>query len=159
MTEKYSHLHAIWKAEEDAIRAEMIARGEDPDAKPPGKIIKPYAIKEANKFRLPTINLVDKHMRCWWWNSNKNYWKFEFRIIIGTTALDEDDYIIDKPVGFDMDSQSRVYHKDAALKLINKGITHFIPYIPDCPPLLLCNPLMFEELETLNQLAQDPQTT
>jgi|688.fasta_scaffold494952_4 hypothetical protein len=32
------HLHAIWKAE-DAIRAEMIARGEDPDAKPPGKAL------------------------------------------------------------------------------------------------------------------------
>jgi len=142
----YSHLHAIWKAEADAIRAEMIARGEDPDAKPPGKAIKPYALYEGGKFRLPTIKMVDKHMRCWWWNSNKNYWKFEFRVIIGTGALDEDDCIIDKPVGFDMDSQSQVYHKDSAIKLISKGITHFIPYIENCPPLIFCNPLDFDKL-------------
>ena len=144
----YSHLHSIWKADEDAIRADMIRRGLDPDAPPPGKVIKPYALCEEGKFRLPTIKMVDKHMRCWWWNSKKNYWKFEFRVIIGTGAL-EDDYIIDKPVGFDMDSQSQVYHKDTAIKLIGKGITHFIPYIENCPSLIFCNPLDFEELELL----------
>lgn len=145
-TKSYLHLHAIWKADADAMRAEMIARGEDPDAKPPGKIIKPYALQKGNKYRLPTHNMADKHWRCWWWNSNKNYWKFEFRVIIGTGALDEDDYIIDKPIGFDMDSQSEVYHKDSAIKLIGKGITHFIPYNENCPPLIFCNPLDFDNL-------------
>ena len=145
MTKPYSHLHAIWKAEGDAIRAEMIARGEDPDAPPPGKIIKPYALYEGGKFRLPTIKMTDKHMRCWWWNSNKNQWKFEFRVIIGTNDLDEDDCIIDKPVGFDMNSQSQVYHEDTVIELIGKGITHFIPYIENCPPLIFCNPLDFDE--------------
>lgn len=140
MTKPYSHLHAIWKAEGDAIRAEMIARGEDPDAPPPGKIIKPYALYEGGKFKLPTHNMLDEHFRCWWWNSNKNHWKFEFRLAIGTSALDEDDCIIDKPIGFDMDSQSQVYHKDSAIKLIGKGITHFIPYIENCPPLIFGNP-------------------
>ena len=31
-------------------------------------------------------------------------------------------------------------------RLIEKGITHFIPYIKDCPPLILCNPLDFDKL-------------
>ena len=137
MTKPYSHLHSIWKAEEDSIRAEMIARGEDPDAPPPGKIIKPYALHEGGKFRLPTFNMADKHLRCWWWNSNKNHWKFEFRLVIGTGALDEDDCI---------KSQSQVYHKDSAIKLITKGITHFIPYIENCPPLIFGNP--FDDFET-----------
>jgi len=145
MTKPYSHLHSIWKAEIDAFRDEMIAQGKDPDAPPPGKIIKPYSLYEGGKFRLPTYNMVDKHLRCWWWNSNKNHWKFEFWVLIGTGALDEDDCIIDKPIGFDMDSQSQVYHKDSAIKLIGKGITHFIPYIENCPPLIFCNPLDFDD--------------
>ena len=75
----YSHLHSIWKADEDAIRADMIRRGLDPDAPPLGKVIKPYALCEEGKFRLPTIKMVDKHMRCWWWNSKK---------IIGNLSLE-----------------------------------------------------------------------
>jgi len=146
-TKPYSHLHAIWQAEEDAWRASIIAQGKDPDAKPPGKIIKPYVLQEGNKYRLPTHNMVDKHFRCWWWNSNKNHWMFEFRLIIGTGALDDEDYIIDRPIGFDTDSQSWAYHKDSAIKLINKGITHFIPYIENCPPLMFCNPLDFPDYE------------
>lgn len=148
MTEKYSHLHAIWQADIDAIRADMIARGKDPDAKPPGKFIKPYALQEGDKFRLPTHKLVDKNWRCWWWNSNDKCWKYEFRIVIGTSALDENDYIIGpyERRGFDTDTQSWEYNNDAALRLIEKGITHFIPYIEDCPPLIFCNPLDFDRL-------------
>ena len=51
---KYSHLHSIWQAEVDATVADMIARGEDPYKQPPGKYIKPYALQEGDKFRLPT---------------------------------------------------------------------------------------------------------
>ncbi len=142
----YSHLHRIWQAEEDAIRADMVSRGEDPNAKPPGKFIRPYAIRENNKFRLPIHRMLDKHLRCWWWDAKNKFWEFEFRIMIGTPALDDEDYIIDEPTGFDTDSQSNVYHKDVAIELIAKGITHFIPYIPDCPPLLFCDPLDFDKI-------------
>jgi hypothetical protein len=148
MTEKYSHIHAIWKADIDAWRADMIRRGLDPDAKSPGMFIKPYALQEGDKFRLPTRKLLDKDSRCWWWNSIDKYWKYQFRIEIGTSALDEEDYIIGpyERSGFDMDSQSWKYRNDNALRLIEKGITHFIPYIADCPPLILCNPLDFDKL-------------
>jgi hypothetical protein len=148
MTEKYSHLHSIWKADMDACRADMIARGLDPDAKPPGKFIKPYALQDGDKFRLPNMKLLDKNSRCWWWNSIDKCWKYEFRIMIGCLALDEEDYIIGpyERRGFDTDSQSWEYRNDAALRLIEKGITHFIPYIADCPPLLLCDPLDFDKL-------------
>jgi hypothetical protein len=151
-TKKYSHIHKIWQADIDAVRVDMIAMGENPDAKPPGKCIKPYAIQEGNKFRLPTINMLDKHFRCWWWNSIDMYWKYEFRIMIGTPALDENDYIIEpyEKLGFDTDSQSWLYNNSSALRLIDKGITHFIPYIPNCPPLILCNPLDNDLMKKLN---------
>ena len=148
MTKKYSHIHSIWQAEADACRADMIARGLDPDAKPPGKYIKPYALQEGDKFILPTRKLLDTYWRCWWWNSIDKYWEYRFRVMIGDSALDEDDYIIEpyERSGFDMDSQSWIYRNDSALRLIEKGITHFIPYIEDCPPLILCNPLDFDKL-------------
>ena len=138
MTEKYSHLHSIWKADMDDIISDMISRGIDPYAKEPGKIIKPYAICENNRYRLPTIKLLDKHFRCWWWNSIDKFWEYKFYKMIGTNSLDENDYI---------KNDCLKYHKDGALKLLNKGITHFIPFIVDCPPLLFCDPLIFEECE------------
>ena len=148
MTKKYSHIHSIWKADMDACRNDMIKRGIDPNTKPPGMFIKPYAIQEGDKFRLPTRKLLDEHWRCWWWNSINNYWKYEFRIMIGDSALDDEDYIIGpyERSGFDTDSQSWKYRNDSALTLIKKGITHFIPYIDGCPPLILCNPLEFDKL-------------
>jgi hypothetical protein len=142
----YSHLHRIWQADHDACRADMISRVKDPDAKPPGKFTKPYALQGGNRFRLPIYRMVDKHFRCWWWDAQNKFWEFKFRIMIGTPALDDEDYIIDEPIGFDGDSQSVVYHKDAALELIAKGITHFIPHTPDCPPLLFCDPLDFDKI-------------
>jgi len=117
MIEKYSHIHSIWQAEADACRADMIARGLDPDAKPPGKFIKLYAIREGDKFRLPTRKLLDTDCRCWWWNSTDKYWEYKFRIMVGDSALDEEDYIIEpyERSGFDMDSQSWIYRNDSAL--------------------------------------------
>jgi len=124
----------------------MVSRGKDPDAKPPGNFIRPYALKEGDRYRLPVYRMVDRYFRCWWWDSIKRCWEFKFNIVIGTPGLDDDDYIIDKPVGFNQDSQSVVYHKDAALELIAKGITHFIPYTHDCPPLLFCDPSDYNKL-------------
>lgn len=67
--------------------------------------------------------------------------------MIGDSALDGDDYIIGpyEKLGFDADTQSWKYRNDGALRLIEKGITHFIPYIANCPPLIFCDPLDFEE--------------
>lgn len=114
----------------------------------------PLPLQEGDKFRLPTLKMLDEDFRCWWWNSFDKCWEYKFRIMIGTPALDENDYIIDKPIGFDKCSQRQIYHKDSALKLIAKGITHFIPYIHNCPPLILCDPLDFDKLTEMRTLEE-----
>jgi hypothetical protein len=107
------HIHSYWEEEVQSVTVKK----ENTGANTLPSEIKSYAIMQKDRIRLPTFEMLDENFCCWWWNSKEKCWEYKFLAMIESNSVDNDYFI--------KDPQER--HIEIALKLLEKGFTHFIP--------------------------------
>lgn len=81
-----------------------------------GKSIIVYPVKDGDNFWLPSMEMVDKNFKCFWWDTSTECWIFSFKAVVGSPSLGN--------CGLKYEHQ-----KDVAKRLVDRGFTSFLPYL------------------------------